>query len=148
MSQQTRTYPDDPSVVESRTRLLQSVAEARDNRDDPLTRAHAADTEPSLVHLIPGTGAPSKRGRKRATKITRRSPREIVELIESAIMQKQNLNMIYVTRDDKEKRLKVNPERLAVNSHGQQVLVASDLTKGERLSYQVVQITRMDVLER
>ncbi len=147
VSQQTRTYPDDPSVVESRTRLLQSVAEARDNRDDPLTRAHAADTEPSMVHLIPGTGAPSRKGRKRTTKVTRRSPREIVELIESAIMQKNNLQMIYVTRDDKEKRLKVNPERLAVNSHGQQVLVASDLSKGERLSYQVVQITRMDVLE-
>jgi hypothetical protein len=147
VSQETRSYPDDPSVVESRTKLLLTVAAAKDNRNDPLTQAHAADSQPSLVNLIPGTGAPAKKRRRRVAKITRRSPREVVELIESAIHQRQNLQMIYVTRDDKEKRLKVNPERVAVNSQGQQVMVASDLTKGERLSYQIVQITRMDVLE-
>jgi hypothetical protein len=146
VSQQTRTYPDDPQVVESRTRLLHSVSDARDQRDDLLTRAHAADSEPSLVHLVPGAGSPAKKGRKRRSLPTRRSSREICELIDKAIKTSQNLDMLYITRDDKRKRLKIAPERLAVNTEGQQVLVGSDIAKGVRLSYQVVQIERMDTV--
>ncbi len=146
VSAQTRTYPDDPQVVEARSRLLQSVSEARDNRDDPLTRAHAADTEPTLVHLVPGTSAPSKKGRKRRSLPTRRSPREVCELIDKAIKTGQNLDMLYITRDDKRQRLKIAPERIAVNTQGQQVLVGSDISKGARFSYQVVQIERLDTV--
>jgi hypothetical protein len=48
-----------------------------------------------------------------------------------------------VTRDQQRKLVRIAPERVAVNQAGQQVLVARDLEKDERLSYQVVQIERM-----
>jgi hypothetical protein len=44
------------------------------------------------------------------------------------------------------KRLIVNPERIATNAQGQQVLVASVVGDGGRFSYQVVQIERMDAV--
>jgi hypothetical protein len=146
VSPQTRTYPDDPQVVESRTRLLHSVAEARDQRNDPLSRAHAADTEPALVRIVPGAGASAKKGRRRRALPTRRSTREVCDLIDKAIKTRQNLDMLYITRDDKRKRLKIAPERLATNAQGEQVLVGADISKGARFSYQVVQIERMDTI--
>lgn len=73
----------------------------------------------------------------------RRSPREVRELSERAIALGQHIEMLYVTRDQQRKMLRVAPERLAVNQQGAQVLVARDLEKGDRLSYQIVQIERL-----
>ena len=55
--------------------------------------------------------------------------------------------MLFVTKDGQRKVLKVKPERLAVNQAGDQVLVATDTAKGERLSYKLVQIERMGTRE-
>ena len=144
---QTRTYPDDPSGVDARRRLLNFVTEARAGREDPLTRAHAADTQPSLVQLIPNaTAIPAKKGRKKKKALpTRRSPREVQDVVLDAIQQAKNIDMIYVTRGMERKRLTVKPERIATNAQGQQVLVASDIAKGDRFSYQMIQIERMDL---
>lgn len=147
VSPQVRAYPDDPAGVDARKRLLTLVAEARVNREDALTRAHAADTDPSLVALIPGAQSTPKKGRRSSRKNalpTRRSPREIQDVVAGAINESKNLDMIYVTRTMERQRLKVCPERIATNAQGQQVLVASDLASGGRFSYQVVQIERMD----
>jgi FlaA1/EpsC-like NDP-sugar epimerase len=77
---------------------------------------------------------------------TRRSPQEIQDVVAGAIKASQNLDMIYVTRSMERKRLIVNPERIATNAQGQQVLVASVVGDGGRFSYQVVQIERMDAV--
>ena len=148
VSPQVRAYPDDPSGVEARSRLLDLVAEARASREDVFSRAHAADSDPSLVSLIPGTKAtPSKRGRKKKANLpTRRSPREIQDVVAGAIKASKSLDMIYVTRSMERKRLTVKPERIATNAQGQQVLVASDAKTGGRFSYQVIQIERMDAV--
>ena len=147
VSPQVRAYPDDPAGVDARKRLLTLVAEARVNREDALTKAHAADTDPSLVNLIPGAqSTPKKKGRKSKLP-TRRSPREIQDVVAAAIQESKNLDMIYVTRTMDRKRLKVSPERIATNAQGQQVLVASDLANGGRFSYQVVQIERLDSIK-
>lgn len=145
---QVRAYPDDPAGVDARKRLLDLVSDARAGREDTLTRAHAADTDPSLVNLIPGTKAvPTKKGRKKKSSLpTRRSPREIQDVVAGAIKDTQNLDMIYVTRSMERKRLIVRPERIATNAQGQQVLVASVISDGGRYSYQVVQIERMDAV--
>jgi hypothetical protein len=148
VSPQVRAYPDDPSGVDTRKRLLDLVSDARAGRDDTLTRAHAADTDPSLVALIPGTKAtPSRKGRRKKGGLpTRRSPREIQDVVATAIKESSKLDMVYVTRSMEQKRLTVTPERIATNAQGQQVLVASDAKSGGRLSYQIVQIERMDAV--
>lgn len=144
---QVRAYPDDPAGVDARKRLLDLVSDARAGREDTLTRAHAADTDPSLVTLIPGTKAAAKKGRRKKSSLpTRRSPREVQDVVAGAIKAAKNLDMIYVTRAMERKRLTVKPERIATNAQGQQVLVASVIGDGGRFSYQVVQIERMDAV--
>lgn len=142
-----RKYPDDPSAVEARTKLLTTVAVARDERDDPVARAHAADTQPETLRLVPHGSAQKKRSRKRDNLPPRRSPREIREMVERSVSLGQDLEMLYVGRDGSRKVVKVRPERLAMNQAGDQVLVATDLSRKERLSYKVVQIERMAVRE-
>ena len=66
---------------------------------------------------------------------------------ERAIALKRKIEMLYVTRDQQRKLVKVEPERIAINHQGQQVLVARDLARNERLSYQVIQIERMAMIE-
>jgi predicted DNA-binding transcriptional regulator YafY len=150
---QLRKYPDDPQQVDARERLLELVSNAREIREDILGRAHAADTRPDTLHPIPGSGAHQKaqggggKKKKRDDLPPRRSPREVKEICEKAISLKQQLDMLYVTRDDTRKLVRVAPERIAVNQQGQQVLVATDLAKNERLSYQLIQIERLAALE-
>ncbi|RME23755.1 MAG: hypothetical protein D6798_12885, partial [Deltaproteobacteria bacterium] len=146
-SSAVRRYPDDPSAIEVRERLLRMVAEARDDREDLVALAHHADAQPEVLEPVPGTGHVSrKRTRRREDLPPRRSPREVRELCDRAIARGQRLKMLYVTRDQQRKLVTVQPERLAINARGQQVLVARDLARQERLSYQVVQIERLDVL--
>ncbi len=143
-----RKYPDDPQAVDARHKLLRTVAEARDDRDDPVAQAHRADTQPELLHVIPdAAGAQKKAKRKRDNLPPRRSPREIREIVERAVALGHELDMLFVTKDGQRKVLKVKPERLAVNQAGDQVLVATDTAKGERLSYKLVQIERMGTRE-
>lgn len=149
-AKQTRRYPDDPQAVDARERLLTQVAGARDEREDTLERAHTADTQPEELHALPGVGAAAKKApakKKRDELPPRRSPREVKELCERAIALGQQLEMLYVTRDQQRKLVRVTPERMAVNHEGQQVLVAKDITRNERLSYQLIQIERVATLD-
>jgi len=141
---QVRKYPGDPQQVEARERLLNLVNEAREARSYSVAEAHAADTQPETLHLVPGAGQPSRRGRKKRDELPpRRSPREVRDLCEKAISTGKTIEVLYVTRDQQRKLLKLAPERLAINQRGQTVLVAKDLVRKERLSYQVVQIERL-----
>jgi hypothetical protein len=85
--------------------------------------------------------------RKKEEGPPRRSPGEVLEHCERAISANLQLDMLYVTRDQQRKLLRVAPERMAINQQGQQVLVARDVAKGERLSYQLVQIERIAYVE-
>ena len=73
---------------------------------------------------------------------------EIRDLCEQAMALNKNLQMLYVTRSQERKLIQVAPERLALNHLGEQVLVARDVEKDQRLSYQVMQIERMKTVER
>jgi hypothetical protein len=55
--------------------------------------------------------------------------------------------MLYVTRDEQRKHLRVSPERIATNARGMQVLVGTDLEADQRLSYQLAQIERMSLFK-
>lgn len=146
---QVRRYPDDPQAIDARQRLLVQVMEARESRADTTGSEHAADTQPENLHPIPGSGTSSRRSTRRRDDLPpRRSPREVRDICERAIALGQNLRMLYVGRDQTRKLVRVAPERLAVNAKGQTVLVARDLARNERLSYQIVQIERLDTLEQ
>jgi hypothetical protein len=77
----------------------------------------------------------------------RRSPREIRELAERAVAGGYHMEILYVTRDDQRKHLKIAPERIATNARGEQVLVGTDLVAEQRLSYQLGQIERMSLFK-
>ncbi|MFM2247994.1 MAG: hypothetical protein RL071_4069 [Pseudomonadota bacterium] len=141
---QVRRYPDDPLQVDARERLLGQLAEARTAREDLVQRGHAADTQPETLCAVPGSGHQARQKKRKKDELPpRRSPREVRELCDEAIAKGQHIEMLYVTRDQQRKLVRIAPERVAVNQAGQQVLVARDLEKDERLSYQVVQIERM-----
>jgi hypothetical protein len=155
-SSQMRKYPDDPQMLDARVRLLGMVSEARETREDAVARAHAADTQPENLHAIPGSSAQARAARKAAAPPPqrkkedlppRRSPQEVREACEKALHLGQHLHVLYVTRDNQRKLLRLAPERLAINASGQQVLVARDLEKNERLSYQVIQIERLAAVD-
>ncbi len=161
---QVRKYPDDPQQVDARERLLKLVVDAREDREDVVRRAQMADTLPENLHPVPGSNTytkaqaaknpapplpPREKGerRKKEEGPPRRSPGEVLEHCERAISANLQLDMLYVTRDQQRKLLRVAPERMAINQQGQQVLVARDVAKGERLSYQLVQIERIAYVE-
>ncbi len=146
--QSVRRYPDDPQSIDARERLVTMVAQARDEREDLIALAQHADTQPEALEPVPGTGhASRKRAKRRDDLPPRCSPREVRDLCERAIALNQRLKMLYVTRDQQRKLVVVQPERLAVNARGQQVLVATDVSRQERLSYQVVQIERVALVD-
>ena len=143
-----RLYPDDPQQVEARSRLLEMVTEARQARLEAVENSHAADSVPEHLCPVPGTSSARMRKRKRDELPPRRSPREVRELCEAAISRDKNVEMVYVSRDEKRNHIRVEPERIAVNHQGQQVLVARDIDADQRLSYQVAQIERAAIIKR
>jgi signal recognition particle subunit SEC65 len=147
-AQRTRQYPNDPGQTDARGKLMTLVVDARTAREDLIRRTHDADSRPEQLCSVPGSGhAPKPKKRVKDELPPRRSPREVRELAERAIALGQHLEMLYVTRDQQRKLVRVAPEKLAVNQLGAQVLVARNLDTAERLSYQVVQIERLAVFK-
>jgi hypothetical protein len=146
-SKDLRRYPGCDDSGEARQRLHQIVQESRESTDDPLGRAQAQDTAPEDLHPIPGSGI---KDRKKARVQTALPPRVTTEdalrMIQEAIANGANLEMVYVTRDDRRTLVKIVPERPAITREGIQVLVARDIDQGERLTYRIGQIERLRIL--
>lgn len=138
-------YPGDPQQSSARERLREMVAEAREASDDPMARAHAADTQPEELRPVPGSQVRSSR-RKKKDLPPRVSPREARQVAGEAISKNSNLEILYLTRDGKRVDCKVTPERLAISPAGDAVMVARDLEKDSRLTYKLTQIERMRIL--
>lgn len=139
-----RKYPADDDAQSSRDRLHHHIAEAREQREDPVSRAHRADTQPESLCPVPGSGVAAQTKRRDTQKSPpRTSPLEVRAIIEKAINAGLWLELIYhSTKDDSRKNLLVVPERVALNREGAAVLVAVDVPTQARLSYAVVQIER------
>lgn len=143
-SKDVRRYPADESVAEARERLHVLLAEARDQREDPLARAHSADTQPEDLHPVPGSSAAQRvQAKKRQDQPPRLAVAEVRAIAERAIGQGLLLEMVYVSaKDGSRKTVMVLPERVALNREGAQVLVATDIAQNLRLSYALTQIER------
>ena len=147
-SGKVRKYPDDPQQVDARDRLLQMVSDARTRREDLIQKTHAADALPEVLCTVPGSGQPMRQKKRRREQLPpRRSPREVRELAEKAVAGGYNIEVLYVTRDEQRKHLRIAPERVATNARGEQVLVGTDLSADQRLSYQLAQIERMSLFK-
>jgi hypothetical protein len=143
-----RSYPASPSSVVARERLEKVVAEIREQAEDPLARAQAEDTAPEDLHPVPGSGIRSRKSRRGRTKLPpKTSPEEADAVVREALTGSKQLELVYVTRDERRTLIKVEPERLAINREGLPVLVARNLERDERLTYRMSQIERIRTLD-
>ncbi len=143
-SDDLRFYPGTPEAVDARERLHQALESARSAMDDPMDMAHSEDTPPEQLHPVPGSGIKDRRkSRSRKSLPPFTSKQETEAIVTKAMQDGRNLELVYVTRDSRRNLLKVEPERLAYNREGQQVLVARDLQKDERLTYRMAQVERI-----
>ena len=144
-AKELRKYPVDDDAAEARQRLHHLLAEAREQRDDPLARAHSADTQPEDLRPVPGSHAAQGQARQKRKQEgpVRVSTAEVRAIVERAISQGLWLEMTYVSAKDQTRRnLVVVPEKIALNREGNAVLVATDSSQGVKLSYTLTQIER------
>ena len=147
-SSETIPYPGSPEQASARERLMALVAEAREASQDPLARAHAADTLPEDLQAVPGAQVSRSQPRKRKKdQPPRVSPREARLIVNQSILSGQTLEVLYLAKDGKRVTCSVAPERLAVSPAGDEVMVALDLKKDERRTYKLAQIERMRAVE-
>ncbi len=139
-----RKYPADEEASQSRERLHHLLAEARELREDPVARAHNADTQPEELCPVPGSGTAQQQKRREAPKgPPRTSPAEVRAIIEKAIKAGAKLEMTYVSaKDGTRRQILVAPEKIALNREGAAVLVATDVATSTRLTYAIAQIER------
>ncbi len=143
-SQEVQHYPGSEQGVEGRLRLHELVAEARATAENPLARAHNADSLPEDLFAVEGSSL-GKTTKKRRSKSQppRVSPREAKNVINDAIRSRSTLEILYLTKDGKRVGSKVTPTRLAVTPGGDEVMVARDIKKDELRTYKLIQIERM-----
>jgi hypothetical protein len=144
-AKELRHYPADEDAAEARERLHHLLAEAREQRDDPLARAHTADTQPEDLRAVPGSSAAQTavRQKRKVEGPARVSTAEVRAIVDRAIHQGLWLEMVYFSAKDQSRRtLLVIPERVALNREGAQVLVATDVAQNVKLTYAITQIER------
>ncbi len=144
-----RRYPNDDDAAQSRERLHHLLAEAREQRDDPVARAHRADTQPEDLRAVPGSGTAAQQKRREAPKGPQRaSPAEVRAIVEKAITGGLWVEMSYVSvKDGTRRQFIVAPEKVALNREGAAVIVATDTATGARLSYSITQVERARTTE-
>jgi hypothetical protein len=142
---EVRKYPADEDALESRQRLHVILAEAREQRDDPLARAHQADSQPEDLQPVPGGGiAGQQKARQRREQPQRASPAEVRAIVEKALQHGLWVEVAYHSlKDGERKHLILAPERLALNREGNAVLVATDTEQNVKLTYAVAQVERI-----
>ncbi|HJN75080.1 MAG TPA: helicase-associated domain-containing protein [Myxococcota bacterium] len=136
-------YPGDAGEASARQRLHLLLADAREASEDPLARAHAADTQPEDLHAVPGAGGGRRRKKKKRDEVPRVSPREARDLLDRAIALSSTVGVVYAGKDGKRTTYKLAPQRLALNATGDQVLVAENVSTGDMRTFKLVQIERI-----
>jgi len=141
---EVRAYPASQGSVQARERLEKVVSEIREHSEEPLARAQAEDTPPEELHPVPGSGIRDRKSRRgRSSLPPKATPEKADAIVREALTDGKNLELVYVTRDDRRTLIKAAPERLAINREGLPVLVARNLDRDERLTYRMSQIERI-----
>lgn len=141
-AKEIRRYPGDPEQVEARQALHKLVAEAREQLKDPVAKSMAL-IQPEKLKPVPGA---------KVIKVTDEAPAEIpiVDasqariLIEKAMSKELDLEMVYLTSAGQRLECLVQPERMAFKADTP-VLVGLDVAEGERRSFLLDRIERMQI---
>ena len=141
----TRSYPGDPEQVEARANLRRMVAEAREASIDPKDRG-AALISPEQLNPLPGsktsTAAKFKKGQNQPPAV---ASGDVKALIDKAMAQEKDIEMVYRTRTGQALSCTVQPQRLAFKAEAP-VLVGMDREAGDRRTYLLDRIERLKIV--
>jgi hypothetical protein len=148
-----RRYPGDPEQVEARNALHKKVADARAAAVEPSQRGQSL-VKPEDLHPVPGARlarAPEPEEDSKAAAAEPALPPEVTadeirRLIDLALSDDMDLEMVYVAKTGQRLALVVQPQRLAFKSDAP-VLVGFDRGDNERRTFMIDKIERMRVVE-
>lgn len=145
-SKEIRQYPGDPEQVEARNALHKLVHEARAAAVQPAQRGQSLVT-PGDLRTVPGSrvakgpeavaGQPSVPDEPPEVSVA-----EVRQLIDLAMSDEIELDMIYVAKNGQRISMKVRPERLALKADAP-VLVGLDVGEDERRTFVLDRIERL-----
>lgn len=138
-----RMYPGDPEQVEARNALHRQVAEAREAAVEPTQRG-AEVVRPEDLAAVPG--ARVAKGPESETAEPDMPPEVSVDdvrrLVDLALSEDQDLEMVYVAKTGQRLALLVQPQRIAFKADSA-VLVGLDRVENERRTFVLDKIERL-----
>ncbi|MEZ4240972.1 MAG: helicase-associated domain-containing protein [Myxococcota bacterium] len=147
-SKELRQYPGDPEQVEARNALRRQVAEAREAAVDPAQRGSVL-ARPEDLHPVPGAKAakgPEQGGNAEPEMPPEVTPEEVRQLIDVALSEDRDLEMVYVAKTGQRLALMVQPQRIAFKAEAP-VLVGLDRNENERRSFVLDKIERLRLVD-
>lgn len=143
-SNDVRGYPGDPEQVEARTRLRKMVAEAREDALGPSSRSGTELVPPESLKAVPGTKLANRKSTDAGPPEV--EPAEVRPLLETALVQGKDVEMVYKTRTGQSLPCRVQPQRLAFKADDP-VLVGLDREENERRTFVLGRIARLRIVE-
>jgi hypothetical protein len=137
------SYPGDASQSSLRQRLHELLAHARENSEDPLARAHAADTPPEELQPVPGSGAARRKRKKKKPETQRVTTAQAREQLDRAIATGSKVEVLYLGKGGERVKYNLQPKRLALNAAGDQVVVAINLSTEDLRTFKITNIERI-----
>jgi hypothetical protein len=146
-----RRYPGDPGQVEARAGLHKLVAEAREAAIEPAQRGIDL-VRPADLAAVPG--ARTARGPEDVEEKKAAEPElpplvtvdDVRKLVDIAMSDDKDLEMIYVAKNGQRMALLVQPQRIAFKADAP-VLVGLDRGDGERRTFVLDKIERLRIVE-
>jgi hypothetical protein len=145
-----RRYPGDPEQVEARNALHKMVADAREAAVEPAQRG-AELVKPEDLCAVPGSKlAKGPEDAPEAPKEPELPPEvsqdEVRKLIDLAMSEDRDLEMIYAAKTGQRLALLVQPQRIAFKADAP-VLVGLDRAENERRTFVLDKIERMRLVD-
>ena len=145
-SQDVRNYPGDPEHMEARHALHRMVAEAR-SAVGPTQRGVSVVSPEDLQVMMGVKKAKGPRGAKKAPALPPEvTSDEVRMLIDVAMSEDKDLEMVYVAKTGQRLPLRVQPQRLAFKA-ASPVLVGLDRNEDERRTFVLDKIERLRVID-
>ncbi len=144
-----RQYPGDPEQVEARNALHKIVGEARAAAIEPAQRGQSV-VSPSDLQAVPGARIAKGPADAEENAEPELPPEvtlpEVRQLIDIAISEDKDLEMVYIAKTGQRLAMRVQPQRLAFKADSP-VLVGLDRAEDERRTFVLDKIERLRVVE-
>jgi hypothetical protein len=142
-SRDVRNYPGDPSQASARANLHKLVAEARESAVEPAGRS-AGSIPPEQLQGVPGTRTAAQSGEPDLPPLVNAT--EARGIVEQAMAEKVDLEMVYLAKTGERLAMRVSPERLAFRD-AMPVLVGLDRASDENRTFVLDKIERLRIAE-